>query len=223
MQVQRWHCLLQQKISSSSYMTREVKKKIFLKEPKYLDLSNLFEFLINFKVQIKIFWLIFVLNFMLPSSRISNSFSSFSLGGYWFMLSKLLTRFALSYIIEMEAKKKCIFVSGSILQGRSGFVVNSKLNLNLCSHKWMKPQHNLVSSLITTSLWILKILLSDVLVEFIRVFRKLRLEAEMRIFGKSLFKTFLTHGEKEILKILSSAKKSSEWILVSAGVSKRKN
>ena len=78
------------------------------------------------------------------------------------MLSKLLTRFALSYIVEMQAQKKCIFVSGSILQGRSGFVVNSKLKLNLCSHKWMKPQHNLVSSLITTSLRILKILLADV-------------------------------------------------------------
>ena len=74
----------------------------------------------------------------------------------------------------------------------------------------MKPQHNLVSSLITTSLRILKILLADVLVKFIRVFRKLRLEAEMRILEKSLFKSFLTHGKKEILKILSSAKKSSE-------------
>ena len=48
------------------------------------------------------------------------------------------------------------------------------------------------------------------------------LEAEMRILGTSLLKSFLTHGKK-ILKILSPAKKSSEWILVSAGVSKGKN
>ena len=110
-------------------------------------------------------------------------------------------------------KNKCIFVSGSILQGHRGFKVSAKLYLNLCSRKWLKPNRNLVSNLISTSSLILKILFSECLIKFIRAFLKLRQEEELRILGSSLFQSFMT-----LIYVLSPASKVVLVVTFSFGI-----
>ena len=62
------------------------------------------------------------------------------------MFSKSLRRFAQTTLLNWQQRKKQIFVSFSILQEDSEF----KLCLNLCARKWLKPNRNLVSNLIST-------------------------------------------------------------------------
>ena len=127
---------------------------------------------IDFKEHIKVFSLVFLSNLLFPYSSISSNFTSHTEGS---SVNHSLSLFKL-YRRTESAEKKCIVVSGSILQEYSGFKVSSKLRVNLCSRKWLKLNHNLVSSLIITWPGILKIIFSEGLLKSIMAFLKLRLE-----------------------------------------------
>ena len=62
--------------------------------------------------------------------------------------------------------KKCNVVSVSMLQEHNGFTVSSKLCRNLCPHKWLNPNLNLVSNFIPSWSWMLKILFPLGLIKF---------------------------------------------------------
>ena len=64
-------------------------------------LLNMYESIKNFKVQSKIFWLVFVLNFVLPYSRISSIFYHFL-----FIIIKSLIRFARIISQNQQRRKK---------------------------------------------------------------------------------------------------------------------
>ena len=96
----------------------------------------------NFKVQNRIFTLVSVLNLLLPHSRISSNSC-----GKGAMYVHQVTRKIYS---NWQRRQKCIVFSGSILQEHSGFIVSSKLYLNLFSRERLKSNANLVSGLIPT-------------------------------------------------------------------------
>ena len=100
------------------------------------ELSNLCEFLVNFKVHIKLLWLVFASILLFSYSSISSKIPSRTEGRELSIFSKPLIRFA--RIKKLAAQKK--------------------MHCRLCLGKWLKPIRNhgdspcrnLVSSLIAT-------------------------------------------------------------------------
>ena len=70
-------------------------------------------------------------------------------------------------------RKKCVVVSVSLPQSHDGFRVSWKQCLNLWSRRWLRPNRNLVRSLIPHHLWILKILFAHGRIKFVRFFLKI--------------------------------------------------
>ena len=102
-----------------------------------------------------------------------------------------------------QCRKKWIGDSDSKLQDQIGFIVSWKLWLNLCSLRWLKPERNLVRSLIPRLSETLHKLLGEGLINFSNEFLKTWYDTDLRIFGLILF---LCCVQKErVCKIFYSA------------------
>ena len=82
--------------------------------------SNLRESLLNFMVDIKIFWFFLPLNFSLSYKIKSWNLLSFSIEKELSISSKSFIRVDL-FAIQKWRRKKCVVVSASTLQGQRGF------------------------------------------------------------------------------------------------------
>ena len=101
-------------------------------------MSSLCQPLIDFKVQMKTFWLNFALNLLLPNSRISNNFSSFSVGRKLSMYCKSMIRFAQITLSKCQRTKiHCCFRLHTAAYKR--FKMSSKSCIRFCSRKWLRP------------------------------------------------------------------------------------
>ena len=99
-------------------------------------------------------------------------------------------------------KKKCVFVSTSRPQEQNGFRVSWKLDLNLCSRKWLRPRRSLGRYLIPLQLWQLNTLFGDGLINFNKLFLKTIRLAALRRLGSNLLDSTTMDGKKEFLKKL---------------------
>ena len=81
-------------------------------------------------------------------------------------------RLVLGVIKFWQPRKKWEVDSFSRLQEHSGLIVSSKLCLNLCSLRWLKPTRSLVSSFISYMLATLKTLFGIVLINLSKYFFK---------------------------------------------------
>ena len=71
----------------------------------------------------------------------------------------MLRRITLSFWNTVKWRKKCRHDSTSVPHLQIGLKESWKLCLNLCSRKWLRTVHSLVTSLIPLGLWKLKKLL----------------------------------------------------------------
>ena len=125
----------------------------------------------NCIVQIRILWFFLLSKASLPYNRILISLSWLSDGRDLSIFIKSLIRISWISLKNWHRGKKCNVVSASVLQEHYGFKVSSKLCPNFCSRKWLSPNLKLVSNLIPTRSWMLKILFS--LIKFRRALGKL--------------------------------------------------
>ena len=72
------------------------------------------------------------------------------------MFIKSYMRISLIPLKNWHPRKKCNTVSVSMLQGSNRFKVPSKWCWNSCSHKWVNPNLNLVSSFFTNLVMIVE-------------------------------------------------------------------
>ena len=86
----------------------------------------------------------------------------------------------------------------SLPQLQIGLSVSWKPYLNLCSQRWIKPSHNLVSNLTPLRLWQLKTVLPEGSVNLKRLFWKIFRLSELGIFKSILFHSMT--AEKRISK-----------------------
>ena len=99
--------------------------------------------------------------------------------------------------IKFWQRRKKLVDSDSKLQELSGFIVSSKLWLNLCSLRWLKPKRNLVSSLIPRLSEKLKNLLGESLIDFSNEFLKTSYDTDLQISGLKLFHFLIVNGKTE--------------------------
>ena len=99
--------------------------------------------------------------------------------------------------IKFLQRRKKLVDSDSKLQELSGFIVSSKLWLNLCSLRWLKPKRNLVSSLIPRLSEKLKNLLGESLIDFSNEFLKTSYDTDLQISGLKLFHFLIVNGKTE--------------------------
>ena len=85
-------------------------------------------------------------------------------------------------------------------QLRSGLIFSWKLCLNLCSQSWLRPNFNLVISLILLGLWQLKIKFEDSLMNFQILFLKPQRVSEFLIFKSDLFHSMKVNTKKNFRK-----------------------
>ena len=139
-----------------------------------MESPNLCESLVNCIVQIKTLWFFLLSKASLPYNRILISLSWLCDGRDLSMFIKSFIRISQISLKNWHPRKKWNVVSASMLQEHNKFKLSSKLCQNLCLLKWLSPNLNLVSNLIPTWSWMLKILFSLGLIQFSRALQNFR-------------------------------------------------
>ena len=147
--------------------------------------------------------LLYVLMSYLPSLYRSNFVKDFSssVRVHESILMSSFMRHLKRSVKLWQRRKKWVVDSDSKLQEQSGFTVFRKLQLNLYSLRWLKPKHNLISSLIPRLSETLSKLFGLVgLTMFSNEFLKTSYDTDWRIFGLKLFYSLIVYEKKEFTK-----------------------
>ena len=98
------------------------------------------------------------LNLQFPDNKISIRSSSLTFKMLLSIISTVFKRVLQMLVKRWQCRKKCFVDSTSRLQEHKGLIQLSKLWLNLCSLRWLKPILSLVRSFRPKESWILEIL-----------------------------------------------------------------